>query len=390
MILIEGFIRHRDVKKQPGGGSNTKFLDVQVVRVHFTPILSALRLPPSCETVRQKLLPRLSLKCSLLGSYNRIHLDDLASVTLSRTEDEQNKRGGIQVSVLNDDNLTMDVSFSRLCVRHTSHNNKQQLYLKFSLVDSSTNAVLSSITSSKFETITRRGIEKQRQKRRRKAIELQCMDPEGSPTEVLHDISSTSSVGEEQEQLCGSQESVDQEVASALTLLKAEKGEQAEADNGDIENKTPFVRLEPDHGVVLGNELVKIFVDPNSGIDLRAIPHKDIVVKFNTAQASVYEPKDMIIMCDTPRSMFLGPSEVTISIDGGKTFRHCAQKFTFIKSHHTEHLSIAPCPGIGVPSIPAEYLQNREAAASSSRDGMGTKGSRRIITSSSHDKARFK
>lgn len=171
MRIVDGFIRVQLSKKQPGGSGNKKFIKHQTVRIDFKPLLS--KTPQismaSREVIESQFVSRFRLTCTLHGTSTRAHLDDLGSAQLIR---KTSKLNAVEVSPLSKD-LTMDVTFHRLLVVHSSHNNQQQMYLRFSLIDTEDDILLDSIDSARFETITRRAIEKQRQKEklRRKNLE---------------------------------------------------------------------------------------------------------------------------------------------------------------------------------------------------------------------------
>jgi len=57
-----------------------------------------------------------------------------------------------------------EISFDELVIQHSSHNHGQALILLFRLVDAQ-HQLIHEVTSAQFETITRRGIEKQKQKK---------------------------------------------------------------------------------------------------------------------------------------------------------------------------------------------------------------------------------
>lgn len=184
LAVVDGFIRVQLSKKQPGGNGNRKFLEKQTVRVDFKPLLarSSRFFKAPREVIEAHFVPQFQLKCTLRGTSTRRYLDDLAEVQLIPTSD---KKAPTTVSPLSRD-FTMDVTFHELLVVFSSHNNQQQMYLRFDLINTVDNTRVSTIDSARFETITRRAIEKQRQKEkerrnRKRARELQGIyeDDEG-------------------------------------------------------------------------------------------------------------------------------------------------------------------------------------------------------------------
>eukprot|EP01080_Neovahlkampfia_damariscottae_P001945 gene1945-1453_t len=143
--IIEGFNQPLRGKKQPGGKDNLKhFLPRQTIE------LSVDLLPKTLDP------KNLSCRASVCG-FDRVKRDRLILSDLDEQKftEENNYK----------------INFDELLVKYSSHLNGQKLSLRFSLVDSQTKKLLSFIDSYEFETITKRGKEKQVEREKRKRTE---------------------------------------------------------------------------------------------------------------------------------------------------------------------------------------------------------------------------
>ncbi|KAL0484246.1 tgrB1 [Acrasis kona] len=149
--IDEGF-KQTPKLKVTGGKDNKDPLPVQTIAVNVNYFIDCLKL-----TAEQ--FSALIVRASLAGYKKPSPGKDI--VVLGILEEQK------MPSVLNYSNkqrFVVRVSFRNLIVKHSSHNNGQKLLLRFSVIDPKEGNELKSIDSAEFETITRRGIEKQKQK----------------------------------------------------------------------------------------------------------------------------------------------------------------------------------------------------------------------------------
>lgn len=140
--LIEGFNSSLRGKKQPGGKDNSKhYLPIQ--KVEYFPIKG---LEPNS----------MICKASVCG-YDKVKRDKIILGELGEKKFiEENKR--------------FIATFDNLIIKFSSHLNGQKLSLRFSLLDSNRNCI-SFVDSFEFETITKRGKEKQVEREKRKRVD---------------------------------------------------------------------------------------------------------------------------------------------------------------------------------------------------------------------------
>jgi len=140
--LVEGFNSSLRGRKQPGGKDNSKeYLPIQKVELY--PIKGVEPLTMIC-------------KASVCG-YDKVKRDKIILGELGEKKfQEESKR--------------YFATFDNLIVKFSSHLNGQKLSLRFSLLDSQKNLV-SFVDSFEFETITKRGKEKQVEREKRKRVD---------------------------------------------------------------------------------------------------------------------------------------------------------------------------------------------------------------------------
>jgi hypothetical protein len=134
--LVEGFLT-LPKEKVCGGKDNKEPLPLHVVRVHTDKLL---------HLSGRNLTVRVSLE-----GYKKLSKERLSIAPITQCN-------------LNVTGAAVDISFDSIIIKHSSHNCGQKLLLNFSLLCD--DHVLDYIESARFETITKRGIEKQRAKQR--------------------------------------------------------------------------------------------------------------------------------------------------------------------------------------------------------------------------------
>lgn len=169
MQIVEGFITPAS-QKQCGGKDNREPLAAHIIR------LDTKEIPDEYKKQREKL-------------YIRAHLIGYKKLTK-----EKAVLSVLQQFSLTSDKEIIELTFDHMICKHSSHNHGQKLFIKFCLVDLSDRKhpkELQSIQSAEFETITKRGVEKQRQKKKRA---LNAAASTFLPSPVLESPTSSSAV----------------------------------------------------------------------------------------------------------------------------------------------------------------------------------------------------
>eukprot|EP01027_Heterolobosea_sp_BB2_P000298 GEZU01000435.1.p1 GENE.GEZU01000435.1~~GEZU01000435.1.p1 ORF type:complete len:524 (-),score=216.05 GEZU01000435.1:1343-2893(-) len=147
LTITEGFAT-APLQKQPGGKDNMKKIQKHVIELNVN------SLPSGHDPAN------LKVKASVLGydrlSRSKMVLDECYAVNLK----EVSSVGGMTKRWI--------AEFDKIVVKRTSHNNGGKLFLRFTLVDT-TNDIetkIAHVDSAEFETITKRGLEKKRERDR--------------------------------------------------------------------------------------------------------------------------------------------------------------------------------------------------------------------------------
>lgn len=239
LTIIQG-IKKATSAKQPGGKGNKKALPRFVIETNIS------KYSKSNSIVQLALKEQLAIEALLIGNKDGVEteLDTIAS-TFVRID-----KGEAATAT------KFTTSFASLVVKFASHSYGKRLFVRFCLMDKECNVSLGQVDSGTFETITKRGIEKQRKK-----------------------------------------EYVDTVPAMTAKL-------------------TPRIdSIEPSVGCLHGSQLVKIVGSfrVRNAMDVS-------VVFGDRESLNIYCVKRDCIICETPVFDKLGNFEVRISLDGKKTF----------------------------------------------------------------------
>merc|ERR1719487_522908 len=195
------------------------------------------------------------------------------------------------------------LAFKNLVVKHSSHNHGQKLLLRFSVMTSNGH-VLQFVDSAEFETITRRGIEKQRQK---DAI-IKKKQVEGStPTSPLMQSPTTTQ--------------------SPRTVFQS-------LPSPPSPRHTLYVTaIEPNISLCEGGQLCKIYIQglPNH------VPLDNVSVFFGDKESQeVFCVKQNTIVCQIPSSarLMTGEVHINVSLDDRKSFIPSHTKFNYVAHNH--------------------------------------------------------
>ncbi|KAG2393385.1 hypothetical protein C9374_006916 [Naegleria lovaniensis] len=268
--LVEGF--NKPVKeKQIGGRDNTRHpLPNQVVE------LDVSKLPPgsnpSVISVRPVVMgvDRITRKTNRLAVLNEKPFVRVSTQPMER----------------------WIVVFDDIIIQFASHNNGQKLSLKFELLDAE-KKVVCSIDSYGFETITKRGLEKI--KERKKAKESKETNKDTTP--------------------------------------KRKRGSDTEEDEEDG-NEPTVEHVSPPYGFVSGGSLVKVI-----GTGFVSTPVSKCVVKFGERDArEIHTVKRNYIVCETPESDKTGIVDVSVKM--GEDFIQSSAKFQYIDPNNPADLQI--------------------------------------------------
>lgn len=289
MELVHGFLKAPEMK-QIGGKDNKEPIAEHVINVIIGNIPD-----PYCNQ-----LSKMFVVAELIG-YKKPMLvkDKIVLGTLQKlpllNPTESSPRPTVDIITLR---------FSDLVVKHSSHNHGQKLLIRFNLV-APDEKILYTVESAEFETITRRGIEKQRQKE---------------------------------------------------VILKKKIEEETNS------LPPPFVtRVEPNVSVVEGGNLIKIYIqnlppsisllnyriaspisDESSNSNIGGTPHKhkskvfrDNIISVFIGQQEcreVFCGRDGVLICEIPPSLnaAVGKVSINVSIDGKKTCLPSQAALTYV------------------------------------------------------------
>lgn len=245
--IVHGIMNTSDVK-QPGGKGNKRPLPRFVLEVDIS------NCPQREHLIHLALHENLVIEALLVGykDNTEVVLDVLAS-TAVRSHLLKDKTAELS---------KFSTPFGSLVVMFSSHSNGRRLFVRFRLVDMERKICLRVVDSCPFETITKRGIEKQRKKEREGIISSRAEKP-----------------------------------------------------------VSRIYGIAPSVGCLLGSQLVKITGEfkMTNAADVS-------VVFGETESLDIHCVKKDFIICDSPVIDKVGDVEVRISLDGKKTFIRNTQR----------------------------------------------------------------
>jgi hypothetical protein len=320
--IVQGF-RVSPTAKQIGGKDNREPLPTHVISINMNYFIGK-------QNMSLQEFAQLSIRASLVGYKKPLLVKD--KLVLSTLE-ELSMPQPLPNYVPQQQNFVR-VAFKNLIVKHSSHNHGQKLLLRFS-VTTPTGIPLESVDSAEFETITRRGIEKQRQK---DAIikkkqdgspspapqSPQCMQPQTSPTQSPRNM----------QQLSFQQYREPTSPSSSSPRHSPQQYTQSFAPPTPTMTSSPYVTaIEPNMSLCEGGQLCKIYFNtlpPN-------IPVEQISVFFGDKESQeIFCVKQNTVICQIPSSarLMTGEVHINVSLDDRKSFVPSTTKFNYVAHNH--------------------------------------------------------
>lgn len=297
--IVQGF-RISPASKQIGGKDNREPLPPHIISVNMNYFVEK-------QNMTLQEFSRLIVRASLVGYKKPLLVKD--KLILSTLEDLP-MAGQMPHYQPLQANYTK-LGFKNLVVKHSSHNHGQKLLLRFSVMTTN-GLVLQSVDSAEFETITRRGIEKQRQKDaiiKKKQVEISS--PSTLPTSPL-----TSPLMQQSP----TTQSPRQHVFQSLSPPSPKH--------------TIFVTaIEPNMSLCEGGQLCKIYIQ---GLPTN-VPLEDVSVFFGDKESQeVFCVKQHTIVCQIPSSarLMTGEVHINVSLDDRKSFIPSHTKFNYVAHNH--------------------------------------------------------
>jgi hypothetical protein len=297
--IVQGF-RISPASKQIGGKDNREPLPPHIISVNMNYFIEKQNM-----TIQE--FSRLIVRASLVGYKKPLLVKD--KLILSTLEDLP-MAAQMPLNYQPMQQCYAKMAFKNLVVKHSSHNHGQKLLLRFSVITTG-GLVLQSVDSAEFETITRRGIEKQRQK---DAI-IKKKQVEGSSPSTIP----TSPLTMQQ---------------SPTTQSPRQHVFQPQPVSPPSPKHTVFVTaIEPNMSLCEGGQLCKIYIQ---GLPTN-VPLEDVSVFFGDKESQeVFCVKQHTIVCQIPSSarLMTGEVHINVSLDDRKSFIPSQTKFNYVAHNH--------------------------------------------------------
>jgi len=328
MELVRGFLTP-PTSKQIGGKDNREPIVEHVLHIYTR------RIP----SMYHQSIPQMEVAAELVGykkpmlMKDKVMLSPLQKQSLIPQSTSNNNRSAVTI----DEVIVM--KFSNLVVKHSSHNHGQKLLCRFNLTLPN-GKVIDVAESAEFETITRRGIEKQRQKELIIKKKIEDENNTLPPPHVLRVEPSTSLV-------------------QGGNLVKIH-----------VQNLPSSIALGVGYPSVVG-ALSTVLEDDTSRSTMSS-PHSDqssrsnhrgsfvssgLVSVFFGKQESreIFSARNDVIVCEVPPSLqgAVGEVVINVSLDGKKTFLSSQATLNYITVDTLTHFVRS------ASSVPQQHYQQQ-------------------------------